>query len=112
MARRKLHVKLEHEEALEGKKDLLSSQLNILEILKRVKNYRIQRKRELILKGKLKKLFSSLNSEINQALEFFPKEETQEDIKVERDKKKKETSRQKNIESELQDIKDKLTKLS
>jgi len=106
-----IHIRLEYEEALEGKKEFLSSQLNLLEILKKLKNYKGQRKKELILKGKFKKELAALKTEINQIQEFFPKEEGKElekgAIKEYKEKKHKE-----NIESQLKEIKEKLAALS
>lgn len=108
----KIHVRTEYEEALQGKKELLSTQVNLLELLKKLKNYKILRKRELILKTKLKKSLSSLNSEINQTYGFFPAQETAESIEIKKTETKEETARQKGIEKELQDIREKLAKLS
>ena len=40
------HIKLDYEEALLAKKQLLTTELNLLNLLKKVKNYRALRKRE------------------------------------------------------------------
>ena len=104
-----MHVRLEYEEVLEDKKQFLSSQLNLLEILKKVKNYKILRKRELILKSQLKKAFSLLSLEINHIQGFFPREETEESISI---RKIIEKEKDKSIEKDLQDIREKLARLS
>lgn len=106
---RKLHIRLEYEEAVEGKRELLESQINLLEILKRVKNYKILRKRELILKGKLKKSLSFLSSELNQIKNNLPESENELGIKEETTKQ--EIEKDKNIESQLQEIREKLARL-
>jgi len=110
------HVRLEYEEAVEGKKQLLSSEVNLLEVLKRLKNYQNLRRQELILKDKLKKEFFALRHEINQVNSSFPEAEENIKIKSTAEKKAKygpeETKKQKNIEAQLQDIRDKLSKLS
>lgn len=106
---RKLHIRLEYEEVVEGKRELLESQINLLEILKRVKNYKILRKRELILKGKLKNSLSLLNSEINQIQSHLP--ESEGELEIKEVMTKQETERDKNIESQLQEIREKLARL-
>lgn len=106
---RKLHIRLEYEEAVEGKRELLESQINLLEILKRLKNYKILRKRELILKGKLKNSLSLLSSEINQIQSHLP--ESEDELGIKREITEQETERDKNIESQLQEIREKLAKL-
>ena len=59
------HVRLNYEEALFAKKQFLSSELNILHIIKKIKHYRILRKKEHTLKTKLKTSLKSLNTKIN-----------------------------------------------
>jgi len=105
-----IHVRLEYAEALEGKREFLSLQLNLLNILKKLKNYKIERKRELILKNKLKKQLASLRTEINNIGTFLPSEEAEKQVK----KKKKQTAevrKKENIETQLREIQEKLAKL-
>src|SRR3972149_4646188 len=47
------YVRLESDEAITGKRDILSSQMNLLRVLKAVKNYHDLRLRELKAKSKL-----------------------------------------------------------
>jgi len=107
---KKLHIRLEYEEAIEGKRELLESQINLLEILKRVKNYKILRKRELILKGKLKNSLSLLSSEINQIQSHLP--ESEGELGIKEVMTKQETEKDKNLEAQLQEIREKLAKLN
>ena len=108
---KKLHVRVEYEEAIESRKQFLESQLNILEILKRLKKYKLLRKRELILKTKLKQSFSSLHSEINQLQNHLPKSESEGKLRIKKIKAKQETEKDKNLESQLQEIREKLARL-
>ena len=101
-----LHVKFEHDEALIGKKDILYSQINLLELLKILKDYKNSRKRELILKLRFKKELAVVRTKIAEIEESFPKE-TQGEIKMIRKIKPKERESQ-NIESQLQEIREKL----
>ncbi len=110
-----IHIKLEYGEALYAKKELLSMQLNLLEFQKKFKDYKNSRKRELILKGKLRKELSSLKQEIDNMEEALPKEEGEglKLLKRRTRKKYKRTEKkgQRGIERELQEIKEKLAAL-
>ncbi len=101
-----LHVKFEHDEALVGRKEILSSQINLLELLKILKDYKNSRKRELILKLRFKKELAAVRTKILEIEESFPKE-TQGEIKMIKRIKPREKESQ-SIESQLQEIKAKL----
>ena len=58
------HVKFEYEDALNGKKQLLSSEINLLHILKKIKSYKLLRKKELILKNKLRLQLGNLRKKL------------------------------------------------
>lgn len=105
-----LHVKFEYDEALAGKKEFLYSQINLLELLSKLKDYRNSRKQELILKSRLKNELSSVRTKIMEIREHLPKE-TQEEIKIIRKLKPKENEERKNIEAQLQEIREKLVAL-
>lgn len=105
-----VHIRFEYGEVLIGKKELLSFQLNLLEFLKNFKNYKNLRKRELILKSKLKKELASLRTETSMLQAHFPKEETEE-IKIKSREKYKEKKYKESIETQLQEIKEKLAAL-
>lgn len=105
-----LHIKFEYDEALTGKKEFLYSQLHMLELLKKLRDYRNSRKRELILKSRLKNELSAVKTKIIEIEEHLPKE-AQEEIRTIRKIKHTERSENKSIESQLQEIKDKLSAL-
>ncbi len=104
------YIKFDYQEALEAKKQLLSSEFNLLQTAKRVRNYKILRKRELITKNKLKTALRNLRAKINALQSTFPQEEMPRPLKktVAKAKKKQEQ----NIQEQLQDIQEKLARLS
>jgi molecular chaperone DnaK (HSP70) len=103
------HVRLGYEETLSSKKHLLSSQINVLHIIKRMKNYKILRKKETAKRNNLKSEISSLKNKINQIYITFPKEEKSS-------KKQKinlrSSIKKDSIQEELDEIKRKLEKLN
>ena len=109
-----IHVRFEYEEALEARRQLLSSQVNVLEFLEKFKKYKNLKRRELILKGRLKQTLVSLRAEINRLEESLPSE-TEEEIKIIQRARKKhritEAKGDKKIREELQEIKEKLASL-
>ena len=68
------HIKFDYEEALSGKKQILSSELDLLHILKSLKTYGILRKKEFITKTKLKASVTALKTKINYIQASFPEE--------------------------------------
>ena len=59
------HVRIDYEEALDAKKQLLSSEMNVLNIAKKIKAYRVLRKKELAAKTRLRTALVSLRTKIN-----------------------------------------------
>jgi hypothetical protein len=105
------HVKLGFEEALNAKKQLLSTELSILHTIKRIKSYKLLRKRELTAKNKLRTSTKILNSKINLILSTFPNEEGAPRVPKKRKKRKDEEEKQ-DIKQELEEIQNKLAKLN
>ena len=103
------HIRLDCDEALNAKKQLLSAELNILHIIKRLKNYSSLRKKEFATKNRMKNISTALKSKINLIISTFPKE-PKEAITPKRIQRK-EKQRPQNITQELEDIKEKLAKL-
>ncbi len=78
-----VHIKLEHDEALFAKKELLSSQINTLELLKKFKQYKALRQKELLVQGRFKKVLSDLKKMVTEVEEAFPKDRAhEEEMKV------------------------------
>jgi len=111
-----IHVRFEYEEAVENKKEILTTQLNVLQLLKRVSNYKKLRKRELITKNKIKTAATKLKDNLKELETLLPEESGEVHIerKGKRKSKKQETEeieKSKNIEHQLSDIKERLAKL-
>ena len=104
------HVKLNYEEALDAKKQILSAQLNLLQTAKRVRNYKVLRKRELTTKTKLKANLKSLRTKIKALQTSFPHEEDSiEKIII---KKRAQKRKDNDIKEQLKDIEKKLDNLN
>lgn len=109
-----IHVRLEHNEAVSGKRELLSAEASLLHLLKKIKTYKKSRKRELLYKNNFKKNISTIKSELKNIKETFPREtnifhEKEKDREAERETIEEE--KDEIIERELQDIKEKLEQL-
>ncbi len=102
------YVRMNFEEALSAKKELLTAELNSLTIEKKIKKYRVLRKKEFELKRKLRIAFSGIKAKSKLFLESFPEEE----LKIKRRKKKKSKEPEKYLQNELESIKNKLAKLN
>ena len=103
------HIKLDYEEALHAKKQILSTELNLLQTSKKIRNYKVLRKKELLLKSKLKINLKSLQEKIKFIISTFPKEEIPKLPKIRA--KKIEKKENQNIQNQLQEIKNKLARL-
>ena len=104
------HIRLDYEEALNAKKHLLSSELNLLQLMKTVKNYRTLRKKEITSKNKLKRELTSLKTKINLIESTFPKLRPNQ-LKIKKVEKKIRDEENEDIQDELEEIKAKLKKL-
>ena len=107
------HVKIDYESALSGKKYLLNSEINLLRILEKIRDYKELRKKELTLKSKLKTVFFDINKKIETIYEYIPKEtnigeKILKNVKIKNNIDKK---IDKSIQLELEEIKIKLGRL-
>ena len=102
------HVRIDYDEAIFSKKQFLTSELNLLYILKRMQNYKVLRKKELTAKQKLKNQLSSLRIKFNNFIFTIPKHE----IPLIKNRNKKYISKENStLEDDLNDIKRKLAEL-
>ena len=118
-----IHIRLEPEEALFAKREFLNSQINALQTLKTFKNFKVTRKRELILRTRLRQSLSELSAGIEEMQKILPtkKEESGEmrllqsmskrKIRVSRKSEITGKREYKDIERELKEIREKLEKL-
>lgn len=68
-----IHIKLEYEEAIDSKKDILSSEANLLRIIRALKQYQGLRMNELKLKTGLYQKAREFRISIGQLQQTLPK---------------------------------------
>ena len=113
-----VHIKIESNEARQSKKDLLSIELEIIRILKLMKDYKSKRSEELRLKSKLKRKTSLTLTEVRKIQRALPKIKMN-DLREREEKReiKEKITNSKNepknteLEKELEKIKEKLRAL-
>jgi hypothetical protein len=106
------HIRLDYAEVISARKQLLSSELNLVYLLKRLNNYKNLRKKEFLLKSKLKSGLYSLKSKLKLMGTSIP-EESMAKIKPRIIRKMKNLNKdhEKRFADELNLIKEKLAKL-
>lgn len=115
-----IHIKFEHDSALEAKRDILASEINLLKISRRLKQYKEYRLEELETKLKLEKKLRALKLDIGRIQNLLPgikiprilkpTSKRQEEHEIEKLKIPNQED-QGEIESELQKIQKKLSSL-
>ena len=68
-----IHIKLENSELNEARRNLLQSEVNIINIINSMKSYQEKRDVELRLKLKLKKLIAEIGEDMQKIHNNFPK---------------------------------------
>lgn len=115
-----IHLRLEHGEALQLKKDLLSVQVNLLKTARTLRGYGYFRSEELKLKAILYKEIRDVKLNIGKLQKILPKlkipeilkrEEKTETVKTTRPEAEKETYRGDDLEAQLQEIQNRLNQL-
>lgn len=126
-----IHIRIGYPEALEGKREILNSEKELLQTIKNIKSFSLLRKKEFTLKTELKKDLGELKTIVKKIEDELPKdkelqiekpsktkemtqEETEEEFeKQERKatKKASRTSKKSALDAEIQDIQDKLARL-
>ncbi|MFH1711505.1 MAG: hypothetical protein ABH840_04295 [Nanoarchaeota archaeon] len=115
------YVKIENSEALESRKNLLSTQMNLLHISQKIVSYKKLRKREIVKKSSLKRSLRQKMLLLNSLLASLPqgevvgvksiKHEAAKYIHTESSSYKKGSKKSREIESQLQEIQEKLSKM-
>ena len=110
-----VHVKVEHSEAIQSKKDLLSLELELIRVIKIIKRYKQLRTKELRLKNKLKRVTGQTLTSIKIIEKDLPKiklkEISHENEQIKEKPKEEENKRRKNrdhLEREIEQIQKKL----
>lgn len=112
-----VYSKIEYQDALFVKKHILETQINLLNTMNSLNNYKDLRKKELLLKLKLKNSLKNIKDHISKLNSHLPQtKEMKKHISVKHIKSsssEEKTQREKasSIENELQDIRDKLSQL-
>jgi len=116
-----IYVKLNYSEDYEGKKNLLSSEISFLRIARAIKNYKLLRQEELNIKIKITKKINEANIYIRKLRLILPKVKIPEilqksELENNNIEKRIKISRDKydvnSIESQLQEIQDRLRQMS
>jgi hypothetical protein len=114
-----IHIKLEYVEAVKSKKDILSSEMNLLRILKIIKRYHSLRIEELKIKTKLHRKIKETITNIKKIETSVPKIKIPEILKKDEEgeikinpKIKSKTNYKNDIEEELLKIQKKLNSLT
>jgi len=124
MSNSPVHIKLENNEAVETKRNVLIAEMNLLKILKIMRKYQILKAKELKLKEKMRLNMNSSIINIGKLQHMLPKgkmphilkedEEAKRKIQTYKPKDKKaelEKKRYDDLELELQQIQEKLNSL-
>ncbi len=111
-----IHIKLGYGEAVQTKKDILSSQMTLLRIAKAIRGYGIYRSGELELKLLLHKEMKNLKMNLGKLQKVLPKPKIPDILKKEgwektEPKSKKIKPPERDIEGQLQEIQKRLNEL-
>jgi len=118
-----IHIRLNHSEAVTSKVDVLSTQMNLIRMLKTMKTFHKIRAEEFKTKEKLQRKLKELDNSIHKLELLLPKikipkilqhetEQVREEVREEvREVVKKKDYYDKDLESQLKEIQDKLMKL-
>lgn len=103
------HIRLDHSQGLNGKRQLLSSEISLIYIAKILLRYKILRKKEFVLKNQLKTSITSLKTKLSLLSSTLP---TPPNPPIMHKAAKKETNKhEKDLSEELKDIQEKLARL-
>lgn len=113
-----IHIKLEYEEGVDAKRDILTFEKDLLHFLKRMKNYHKYRSEELKYKIKTYNKIKELRSSLNKLNVTFPKIEIpeilskgREEYRVEKKTKLIGSEKDLDLDMQLQEIQDRLRDL-
>jgi|SRR3989338_7122971 len=108
-----IHIKVDSNELINSKKEILSTEADLIRILQIIKKYRILRINELKLKTRFLKKLKEVKAEIKKLEETLPKSEIPKILQgIENKKDEFKTSLKKdNLEEQLEEIQKKLREL-
>lgn len=106
------HIRLDYEKAIESKKELLSSEIDLLNLISSGRNYFILRKSELETKNKIKANISVLKAKLKLLMSTLPQGSVPKiENKIKMMEAKLEEEHKDDLEIELEEIKARLRKL-
>jgi len=105
------HIRLDYAQALNGKKHLLSSEINLIYMAKALLRYKALRKREFVLKNQLKTSITSLKAKLNLFSSMLPAPPSTPIMHKTAKKESRENKESKDLSEELRDIQEKLARL-
>ncbi len=117
MAKNLIHIKLERSEAIQSKRDVLKSEMDLLKMIKILKRYHSFRGEELQTKIKLHRKLAETKTNMSKLQKILPKMQIPEILKDDEEVEKKPKPKKRDepydesIELELQNIQNKLRKL-
>ena len=108
-----IHIKVDSNELINSKKEILSTEADLIRILQIIKKYRILRINELKLKTRLLKKLKETKAEIKKLEEILPKPKIPKILLGIGNKKDefKISSKKDNLEEQLEEIQKKLREL-
>jgi len=110
-----IHIRLDYREAFNTKRSLLSSQMYLLKLLRNIENYKFLKTKEFQLKQKILNKIKEAKTNIRVLEKILPKAKIPKSLRSSKEESQKEDSRikrhDKNIESQLSEIKRKLDNL-
>jgi len=113
-----IYVKFEHDEAIQSKKDILSSEMGLIKIVKIMKRYHLLRMEELKLKLKLYRRLKEINKDVKKLQATLPRVEIPKILKKEGEEEPKKVEKpqkvqvyEDSLEVQLQEIQNKLKSL-
>jgi len=71
------HIKWEYNEAVPIKKEVLHSQLNLINMMNHLRNFRMLRRRSIITRNQIRACMTSIRAKSVIVLSSFPKDEKQ-----------------------------------
>jgi hypothetical protein len=111
-----IHVKIDYMEAIQSKKDLLSSERDFIRVLKTMKKYNLLRKEELNTRLRMQNKMKDLKINLGKLSDILPKLKIPKILKKSKEQEEKplkikQESKDRDLESQLRDIQERLRKL-
>jgi len=107
-----VYLRLGNAEARKSKKEILSTEISFLNVIKIIKRYKELREEEFILRMQMYKLIKETNLAIRKTRSSFPFIKLPEKQKIEELKVKEKKKEDRDLEFQLKEIQEKLMRMS